>query len=136
MALRVGAESKPKLFAAIGLGAIVLLIAIVQIPKFFGTWAPATVRVAPPARTAAGPEGSSDNASRSATGSTSTTPSDTPSGAAGATAYPHEAIRLASSSALDPALHPELMAQAENHLQRQWAEHFLTELGCTDARQY
>ena len=36
MALRVGAESKPKLFAAIGLGAIVLLIAIVQIPKFFG----------------------------------------------------------------------------------------------------
>ena len=54
MALRVGAESKPKLFAAIGLGAIVLLIAIVQIPKFFGTSAPAPVRVAPPARTAAG----------------------------------------------------------------------------------
>ena len=36
MALRVGAESKPKLYAAIGLGAIVLIIAIVQIPKFFG----------------------------------------------------------------------------------------------------
>jgi hypothetical protein len=113
MALRVGAESKPKLFAAIGLGVIVLLIAIVQIPKFFGTPAPTPVRVAPPARTAAGPAGSSDNASRIAPGSTSTTQSDTPSGAAGATAYPHEAIRLASSSALDPTLHPELMAQAE-----------------------
>jgi hypothetical protein len=110
MALRVGAESKPKLFAAIGLGAIVLLIAMVQIPKFFGTSAPAPVRVAPPARTAAG---SSDKASGNATGISSTTPSDTPSAAAGATAYPHEAIRLASSTGLDPTLHPELMAQAE-----------------------
>jgi hypothetical protein len=114
MALRVGAESKPKLFAAIGLGVIVLLIAIVQIPKFFGTSAPAPVRVAPPARTAVGPAGSSDNASGNAPGISSTTPSNTPSGAAGPTAYPHEAIRLASSSALDPTLHPELMAQAED----------------------
>jgi hypothetical protein len=112
MALRVGAESKPKLFAAAGLGVIVLLIAVVQIPKFFGTSAPppttAPTRVAQPApvaATAAGPSGSSGNSSGSS--------SNTPSGAAGATAYPHEAIRLPSSSALDPTLHPELMEQAE-----------------------
>jgi hypothetical protein len=114
MALRVGAESKPKLFAAIGLGVIVLLIAIVQIPKFLGTSAPAPVRVAPPARTTAGPAGSPDNTVANAPGGSSTTPSDTASGATGGTSYPHEAIRLPSSSALDPTLHPELMAQAED----------------------
>jgi hypothetical protein len=98
MALRLGAESKPKLYAAIGLGAIVLLIAIIQIPKFFGGSTPAApppapVRVAPAA-----------------------VPSDSSSSAAaiGATAYPHEAIQLPSASALDPTLHPELMAQAED----------------------
>jgi hypothetical protein len=30
-----------------------------------------------------------------------------------ATAFPHQAVQLQSSSALDPTLHPELMAQAE-----------------------
>jgi hypothetical protein len=109
MALRVGAESKPKLFAAVGLGAIVLLIAMVQIPKFVGTSAPtptaAPARVAQPAATAAGASASSNNAPGN---SANVSP-----GAAGAAAYPHEAIRLPSSSALDPTLHPELMAQAE-----------------------
>jgi hypothetical protein len=116
MALRVGAESKPKLFAAIGLGAIVLLIAMFQIPKFFGTSGPtptaAPARVAQPApvaATATGASASSNNASGNSSGSSS----NTPSGAAAGAAYPHEAIRLPSSSALDPTLHPELMAQAE-----------------------
>src|ERR1700761_1884331 len=108
MAIRVGAESKPKLFAAIGLGVVVLLIAVIQIPKFFGTLAPAPVAPAAPVETAptgASASGSSDNSSVGS--STSST------GAAGPTAYPHEAVRLPSSSALDPTLHPELMAQAE-----------------------
>jgi hypothetical protein len=103
MALQVGAESKPKLFAAIGLGAVVLLIAIVQLPKFFGSSSPAPAPVtAAPASTppASAPTSASANASSAA-------------GAANAAAYPHEAVRLPSSSALDPTLHPELMAQAE-----------------------
>ena len=101
MALRVGAESKPKLYAAIGLGAIVLIIAIVQIPKFFGSSSPAPA--APPAPVI----------------STSAAPAPQPSsssalGRPAAAAYPHEAIQLPSSSALDPTLHPEVMAQAED----------------------
>jgi hypothetical protein len=101
MALRVGAESKPKLYAAIGLGAIVLIIAIFQIPKFFGGSTPAPV-APPPAPIASTP--------------TASAPSDVTGSAAatGATAYPHEAIQLPSASALDPTLHPELMAQAED----------------------
>jgi hypothetical protein len=99
MALRVGAESKPKLFAAIGLGAVVLLIAMVQLPKFFGTSAPS----APPAAAAPAVAGPANSATTS-----------TSAEAAGAPAYPHEAVRLPSSSALDPTLHPELMAQAED----------------------
>lgn len=101
MALRVGAESKPKLFAAIGLGAIVLLIAIVQIPKFFGSSSPA------PAASAAAPPPTAPTPSSTAANASS------PAGAPAAAAYPHEAVRLPSSSALDPTLHPELMAQAE-----------------------
>jgi hypothetical protein len=114
MALRVGAESKPKLFAAIGLGAVVLLIAIVQIPKFFGTSAPtaAPTRVAPTATVR--PPVLTDNAAGNAPGSSANASSESASRATGATAYPHEAIRLPSSSALDPTLHPELMAQAED----------------------
>jgi len=104
MALRVGAESKPKLFAAIGLSAIVLLIAMVQVPKFLGTSAPP--RVAPPPATAAGPAASSNNSSSSSNVAANNT-------GAAAPAYAHEAIRLPSSSALDPTLHPELMEQAE-----------------------
>lgn len=100
MALRVGAESKPKLYAAIGLGAIVLIIAIVQIPKFFGSSSPALVAPPPPMMStsaASAPQPSSSSAV----------------GRPGA-AYPHEAIQLPSSSALDPTLHPEVMAQAED----------------------
>jgi hypothetical protein len=105
MALRVGAESKPKLFAAIGLGAIVLLIAVVQVPKFLGTSAPTPV--APPVSSAARPATSANNSSNSSNTAANNL-------GAAATAYPHEAVRLPSSSALDPTLHPELMAQAED----------------------
>jgi hypothetical protein len=105
MALRVGAESKPKLFAAIGLGAIVLLIAVVQLPKFLGTSAPTPV--APPVSSAARPATSANNSSSSSNTAANSL-------GAAATAYPHEAVRLPSSSALDPTLHPELMAQAED----------------------
>jgi hypothetical protein len=101
MALRVGAESKPKLYAAIGLGIVVLIIAILQVPKFFGGSAPAPV-APPPARVAA------------TTAAPASAPSEINTSATGATAYPHEAIELPSASALDPTLHPELMAQAED----------------------
>jgi hypothetical protein len=102
MALRVGAESKPKLYAAIGLGAVLLIIAAIQLPKFFGSSSPAPIAPPPPvvATSAATPVAAPSGGS--ATGSPA------------ATAYPHEAIQLPSSSALDPALHPEVMAQAED----------------------
>jgi hypothetical protein len=103
MALRVGAENKPKLYAAIGLGVVVLIIAIFQVPKFFGrsTPAPAAPPPAPVAATTAAPASAPSGVSSSTS-------------ATGATAYPHEAIELPSDSALDPTLHPELMAQAED----------------------
>jgi hypothetical protein len=106
MALQVGAESKPKLYAAVGLGAVLLILAIIQVPKFFGTSAPAPI-VPPPVASA--PVASTPAAPVSAplAGSSSV-------GTPGATAYPHEAIQLPSSSALDPTLHPEVMAQAED----------------------
>jgi hypothetical protein len=106
MAVRLGAESKPKLFAAIALGVVVLIIAMIQVPKFFGTSTPAPVApppapvAAPAAAPAPEPSGSSTSASAS--------------GGRAATAFPHQAIQLPSSSALDPTLHPELMAQAED----------------------
>jgi hypothetical protein len=100
MALRVGAESKPKLYAAIGLGAVLLIIAAIQAPKFFGTSSPAPI--APPAM------------STSAAAPVSVPPDAAGTKSTGATAYPHEAIQLPSSSALDPTLHPEVMAQAED----------------------
>jgi hypothetical protein len=97
MALPVGAESKPKLYAAIGLGALLVILAVIQVPKFFGTSSPAPTAPPPPVVT------------RSAA-----PPADVPSaGSSTATPYPHEALQLPSSSALDPTLHPELMAQAE-----------------------
>ena len=102
MALRVGAESKPKLYAAIGLGIVVLIIAILQVPKFFGGSAPAPVAPPPaPVATTTAPASAPSQISSSAS-------------VTGATAYPHEAIELPSDSALDPTLHPELMAQAED----------------------
>ena len=93
MALRAGTESKPKLFAAIGLGVLLVILAAIQIPKFFGGSSPAPVAPPPVAArpTAAAPAPAAQTAN----------------------AYPHEAVQLPSASALDPTLHPELMAQAE-----------------------
>jgi hypothetical protein len=102
MALRVGAESKPKLYAAIGLGAVLLIIAAIQLPKFFGSSSPAPIAPPPPV------------AATSAATPVAAVPGGSATGSPGATAYPHEAIQLPSSSALDPALHPEVMAQAED----------------------
>ena len=96
MALSVGAENKSKVYAAIGLGALLVIIAIIQLPKLFGTSSPAPVATPPPSVTRPAPAGV------------------TSTGTAAATPYPHEAIQLPSSSSLDPALHPELMAQAED----------------------
>jgi hypothetical protein len=96
MALPAGTENKPKLYAAIGLGALLVIIAAIQIPKFFGTSSPAPVPAAPPVARPAAPL-------------TQTASTGTP-----ASPYPHEAVQLPSSSALDPTLHPELMAQAED----------------------
>jgi hypothetical protein len=102
MALQVGAESKPKLYAAIGLGVLVLIIAVWRFSEFFGgastpvPTAPAHIAATPPARTSAASDASSTTS------------------ATGATVYPHEAVQLPSASALDPTLHPELMAQAED----------------------
>jgi hypothetical protein len=95
MALRVGAESKPKLYAAVGLLALLAILAIIQIPKFFGGSSPTP---APPPPAATRPAAA---------------PAPAPA-ADSANAYPHEAVQLPSSSALDPTLHPELMAQAED----------------------
>jgi hypothetical protein len=104
MALRVGAESKPKLYAAVGLGVVVLLIAGIQLPKFFGgstSTPPPAATVTPRAPVTGAPEEPAVSSSNPA------------NGGAPVAAYPHEAIQLPSSSGLDPTLHPEVMAQAE-----------------------
>ena len=99
MALKLGTESKPKLFAAVGLILVVLFLAVRLIFSYFGGSTPPSA--APIAR------------------ATSAAPQATPAlpmpaaGSANAPVYPHQAVQIASSSALDPALHPEVMAQAE-----------------------
>jgi len=100
MALRVGAESKPKLYAAIGLGALVLILAIVQLPKFFGS-SPSPAPALPAMRTSAPAAEPASSASNN-----QSSQAQQP--------YPHDAARLQGASALDPTLHPELMAQAED----------------------
>ena len=99
MALRLGTENKPKLFAAVGLVAVVLFLALRLVFSYFGGSTPAP---APPAPVASAPRASAP-------------PSPGPTaGSATAAVYPHQAVQIASSSALDPALHPEVMAQAEH----------------------
>ncbi len=88
MAIRVGTESKLKVYLAGGLGALALLLAIWQLgPLFFGSSTPAAAPV-------------------SGTGAAST--------AAATTGGAHEAVKLPAASSLDPTLHPEVMAQAED----------------------
>jgi hypothetical protein len=99
MALKLGTESKPKLFAAVGLVVVVLFLALRLILSYFGGSTPPP---APTARVISAPPQVAQPAS---------TPGGT--GSANAPVYPHQAVQIASSSALDPALHPEVMAQAE-----------------------
>ena len=101
MALRLGTENKPKLFAAVGLILVVLFLAVRLVLSYFGGSTPAP---APPAPVASAPRAA-------APPSTVTAPA---AGSATAAVYPHQAVQIASSSALDPALHPEVMAQAEH----------------------
>jgi hypothetical protein len=98
MALRLGTDSKPKLFAAVGLVLVVLLLALRVFLSYFGGSTPAP---APAAPVASAPRTAAPTAPGPAASS------------APAAAYPHQAVQIASSSALDPALHPEVMAQAE-----------------------
>jgi hypothetical protein len=103
MALKLGTESKPKLFAAVGLVLVMLLLAARVFFSYFGGSSPA-----PP------PAASMTSAPR-LTGPASTPSGTTPAGGSmHEAAYPHQAVQVASSSALDPALHPEVMAQAEH----------------------
>lgn len=88
MAIRVGKEARWKVYLASGLGVLVLLLAIrVLGPLFFGS-SPSPVS-APVSQAPA-----------------TTAPEAT--GSAG-----HEAVKLPTGAALDPTLHPEVMAQAE-----------------------
>jgi hypothetical protein len=101
MALKLGTESKPKLIAALGLVLVVLFLAgRVMFTYFGGTSTPA-----PPPPTQAA------TAAR-APAPASAVPAPAPASAPAAV-YAHQAVEIASSSALDPALHPEVMAQAE-----------------------
>jgi hypothetical protein len=102
MALKLGTESKPKLFAALGLVVVVLFLALRLLFSYFGGSTPAPAP-APRATTAAQPAAPSSAGATSAPAAGSTP----------AAVYPHQAIQIASSSELDPALHPEVMAQAE-----------------------
>lgn len=101
MALKLGTESKPKLFAAVGLVVVMLLLAARVFFSYFGG-SSAAAPPAPAARVASAP--------RSA-GTATAAPA---AGTGTEAAYPHQAVQVASSSALDPALHPEVMAQAEH----------------------
>lgn len=99
MALRVGAENKTKLYSAIGLGLIVLFLTV---RLFLPTSGPSAPSPAPAAAAPATPLPARAAASSPRAESGPSTP------------FPHEAIKLATgASALDPTLHPEVMAQAE-----------------------
>ncbi|HEV2276008.1 MAG TPA: hypothetical protein VGR96_17685 [Acidobacteriaceae bacterium] len=96
MALRVGAEDKKKLYLALGLGAVMLLMLVRFLWQTFGPSGPAVVQ--PPTVI---------NAPRSPEPSASAPESaELP--------YAHQASKVASASSLDPTLHPEIMRQAES----------------------
>jgi hypothetical protein len=98
MALKLGTENKNKTYAAVGLVLVALIYGAYQIHDLFfytPTSPPAAVNTPAPARQAspAGEPASSD---------------------AAVAPFAHQAIALPSASALDPTLHPEVMAQAED----------------------
>jgi hypothetical protein len=96
MALRVGTEDKKKVYSAAGLGALMLVLLIRFLWQTFG---PSTPPPQPPAM------------AETPRVNTATTPSAATANSAAP--YAHSARKVASASALDPTLHPELMAEAE-----------------------
>lgn len=106
MALRIGAEDKKKTYLAAGLAAVMLILLVRFLWQTFGSSAPAPpppTIAAPVTRTPTPVAGSGEGANQAA--SRSQLP-EIP--------YAHEAVRVASSSPLDPTLHPEIMQQAES----------------------
>jgi hypothetical protein len=103
MAIKLGTENKNKTYAAIGLGIIGLLGAAYEInDQFFSNPAqPAAVSAPPPASVK----------QPAAAGRTASVPA---SAEAAPGIFAHQAIALPGASALDPTLHPEVMAQAED----------------------
>jgi hypothetical protein len=100
MALKIGTENKTKTYAAIGLGVFVLLYGAYVLHDQFSSPAPVTVATPTPVRVPT---------------STSSASSDNrPASGLPATPFAHQAAVLPSSATLDPTLHPELMAQAED----------------------
>jgi hypothetical protein len=97
MALKLGTENKTKTYAAIGLGIVVLMYGTYVVhDEFFSDVTnapPAPVVINAPVRTGARTAGR-------------TTDSD-------AAPFAHQAVALPTASALDPTLHPEVMAEAE-----------------------
>jgi len=104
MALKLGTENKTKTYAAIGLTIVTLIVAAHFIyDQFFSSPAPPPVMRTPPpavARTITRPSAEGSPATAASAGSN-------------ALNFAHTAITLPSASALDPTLHPEIMAQAE-----------------------
>jgi hypothetical protein len=101
MALKLGTESKPKLIAALGLVLVVLFLAARVMFTYFGG---ASTPAPPPPTQVTTPARAPAPASAVAPPAPASAP---------AAVYAHQAVEIASSSALDPALHPEVMAQAE-----------------------
>jgi hypothetical protein len=95
MALKLGVQEKKwKIYAAAGLGIVVVGLAIYNLKDSFGGNSPAP---APPA-----PSAAAQAPARPASSSTGSSAS-------------HEATKVANTNVnLDPTLHPELMAQAES----------------------
>jgi hypothetical protein len=94
MALRAGTEDKKKMYLAAGLGVIMLILLVRFLWQTFGP-SPA----APPPVAVTTPH---------------TVAPVTPPAQESNQPHAHQATRVASSSPLDPTLHPEIMQQAES----------------------
>jgi hypothetical protein len=98
MALRVGTEDKKKVYVAAGLGILMLILLVRFLWQNFG---PSPTPAAPVVVTAPGA-----NAPAAAPASGEPRLAEQPSA--------RSAVKVASSNALDPTLHPEIMEQAES----------------------
>jgi hypothetical protein len=97
MAIKLGAEDKKKVYLAIGLGVVMLAVAVWFVNSFVLTPTPATPAL--PAQSA----------------QSSPAPAVPVAAKTGRASSGHEAEKIASiANNLDPTLHPELMAAAES----------------------